>query len=61
VDQDFAVGVAFKLMPLPFQVEPQLFKIVNFAVKDQPDPVCFIAERLVARLAEIQDREAPVK
>src|SRR5882672_2189646 len=57
MDDDFGVGMRAKRVAAPFERAAQLLVIVNLAVEDDRDVVCFVEEGLVAA-GKVNDAEA---
>ena len=57
VNDHFGVGRRSKAMTARLELAPQLAKVVDLAVEDDPDAAVFVGDRLVSP-ADVDDREA---
>ena len=57
---DLGVRVRLEAVAVPFQFDPQLSKIINFAIISDPDRPIFIAHRLFACGREVDDAQPPM-
>ncbi len=60
VHEHFAVGVRDELVAARLEQPAQLAVVVDLAVVGQPDRVVLVGHRLMACLAQVDDRQAPV-